>query len=329
MVNNVLTDVQKASKLLDIYRGEVDDFFKLWPPDKKYFFSEDGKAFLAYGIKRKAAVCMGDAIGPERSIMQLLPEFKSYCHDHALTMAFIQTTNKYSSAYKSIGLRNILIGADAVIDLGHFTGSTVHNKYFRNIVNRFEKQSCTVSKYVPPHDNRLISELKQVSDSWAKLPHRKEWSFLTGRFDAEYLQLVTLHVLRDKNGKAQAFANELPSFKPGVATIDLMRHRKDAPTNSIDYLFIRLLQVKNQEGYTSFNLGISPLDGKPFTANLSARLLIYTYRISNRFIGFKGLHQFKSKYEPIWEPRYVWYQGSPLRLLQLGVAVSKLLKGSS
>lgn len=323
-----VSDYDRARKLLDIYRGEVDDFFKLWPPDKLFYFSKDKKAFISYGVRRNVAICMGDPAGAEHSIKLLLKDFGEFCSEHQLKPAFIQTTDKYRESYTAVGLRSVLIGADAVINLDDFTLNTIHNKYFRNLVNRYHKNHFSFETSLPPHNKKLLAELKNVSDSWLTLPHRKEWSFLTGRLNTEYLQQVTLYVLRDGKGKAQAFANEIPSFKPGIVTIDLMRHRSDAPTNSIDILFIQLLQLKNKDGYTAFNLGLSPLDGKPFVSGLAAKTLIYLYRLSNRFIGFNGLHQFKAKYKPIWEPRFVWYQDGRRNLIPIGIAVIKLLNGS-
>ena len=320
-------EYQRARKLLDIHKGDVDDFFKFWPPDKDYFFSSDNKAFIAYAVRKKVAVCMGAPVGPDASVKQLLVEFKHHCKERSWIMAFIQVSDRHKEAYKNINLRSILIGADALVDLNHFTNSTVKNKYFRNIVNRFSKVEFSVSKHKPPHSTKLIHELRTISDSWLSLPHRKEWSFLTGRFDPDYLQHVTLYALRNRHGSAQAFTNELPSYRPGVATIDLMRHRRDAPTNSIDYLFITLMRSRSDEGYASFSLGMSPLDGKQFTNAPAAKILARFYKISDRFIGFRGLHQFKAKYEPNWEPSYVWYQGGPLRLVQIGWAVFTLLGG--
>jgi len=319
-------DRLRAHKLLDSYHGEVDDFFKLWPADKLYFFSRDKKAFLAYGISHKAAICMGDPVGPPDSIKFLLIQFKDYCDEKDLTMAFIQTNNKCRDAYKLIGLHNILIGSDAVIDIDHFLSQTIHNKYFRNLVNRKDKQKFEVSTYLPPHNKTLLNEIEVISNSWIKLPHRKEWSFLTGRFDNDYLQQVVLQVLRDEKGKAQAFVNEIPSYKPGVFTIDLMRHRSGAPANCMDFLFIDIIKTKRKEGFKSFNLGMSPIDGQKYVSNLADSLLLSTYKLSNSFIGFRGLHQFKAKYEPNWDPRYVWYQGSVLNLPRIGWAVYSLLR---
>lgn len=321
-----ISDSRRARQLLEIYRGETDDFFKLWPTGKRYFFDSGNKAFIAYGLKYQVAVCMGGPAGREQSVKLLMSEFKNYCTEHHLTAAFIQTTAKYNEIYPGNGFRSLLIGADAVVDIDSFYKRTVHNKYFRNIVNRFEKGGFIVKKYKSPHSAELLKDLKRVSDSWLKLPHRKEWSFLTGCFDNDYLQQVNLYVLRDKKGIAQAFANETPTFKPGVATIDLMRHMRDSPPNSIDYLFIRMMLELSEAGYDSFNIGMSPLDGKHFAVNFQARLLLGLYGLSENFIGFRGLHQFKAKYQPKWEPRYVWYQGGPLKLPHIGLAIYQLMK---
>jgi phosphatidylglycerol lysyltransferase len=211
-----------------------------------------------------------------------MKEFGGYCVSRNLTIAFIQSTNRCKKADPAGLLRHVLIGADAVINLKRFNSTTVHNKYFRNIVNRFEKHNFSVTTHHPPHSKALVKELCQVSDSWLKLPHRKEWSFLTGSFDIDYLQQMTLHVLRDANGKAQAFVNELPSFKIGVATIDLMRRLNNAPANCMDFLFICLMKDRLAEGYKGFSLGMSPLDGKPYIANRASKAVHRAYRISNK-----------------------------------------------
>jgi len=319
-------DQWRANKLLDIYRGEVDDYFKIWPPDKKYFFSKDGRSFIAYGVKFKVAICYGDPNGPEDGIGDCLKEFKNYCYSQGLKMAFIQTTDKFETIYKKIALHRILIGADAVIDLKNFVTTTVHNKYFRNIVNRFSKKEFVVLKYLPPHKEELIKELKKISDNWLKLPHHKEWNFLTGRFDNDYLQQVPVFVIRDGHGKAWAFANQLPSYKLGVSTVDLMRRFKNAPPNITDYLFIEMMKQLKNDGYSAFNLGMSPIDGRPFAKTVADKILIFIYGTSNRFIGFRGLHQFKAKYKPAWDDRYVWYEGSPIYLFKYGLAISRLIK---
>jgi phosphatidylglycerol lysyltransferase len=317
---------QLAHKILNTYGGEVDDFFKLWPADKRYFFSSDKKAFIAYGAKYGVAVCMGAPAGSDKSIGLVLAEFKDYCAKQHLKMVFVQTTSRHKDEFLFNGLRSILIGADAVVDLKRFNETTVRSKNFRNIVNRFDKLGYTFEKSSPPHNVALIDELRIVSDSWLTLAHRKEWSFLTGRYDIDYLQQVKLDILRDQDGHVKAFFNELPNFRHGTATIDLMRHSADALPNSVDYLFTRLMADKQSEGYKSFSLGISPIDGRPFAVSRADKVLARFYGMTNSFIGFRGLHRFKAKYDPDWEPSYVWYQGHPRNLFHIGFSILSLLR---
>ena len=108
-------------------------------------------------------------------------------------------------------------------------------------------------------------------------------------------------------------------------TIDLMRHGADAPPNSIDFLFIAIMEAKHKQGYDYFNLGMSPLDAKPFIKSRTERLVHHGYKLTDSFIGFRGLHRFKAKYQPIWEPRYVIYQKGPGHLPKIGMAVFRLL----
>jgi len=58
-------------------------------------------------------------------------------------------------------------------------------------------------------------------------------------------------------------------------------------------------------------LGLSPLAGvgeTPTSPRLE-KVLRYLYEHLNQFYNFKGLHEFKEKFHPRWEPRYFVYPG--------------------
>ena len=315
----------QARELLDKYGGDVDDYFKLWPQDKSYFFSSDNEAFIAYGVARGVAVCFANPEGRPGSIRPLMQEFVEFCFNNGWLMAFIAANDKYEAVYEEFGFSRTTIGADAVINIDTFLEETVKNKYFRNIVNRFTKANFTTEQYLPPHGPKLITELKYVSNDWLKVPGRKEWHFITGRFSPQYFQETPLFVLRDDKGKALAFVNELPRYKAGEATIDLMRHRRDIPKNAMDFLFIELMcRLQEEEGIKRFNLGLSPLARENFSDSASKRLMDFIYRASQAFISTKGLHQYKAKFDPVWEPRYVYYTGTTASLPKVGLALQRL-----
>lgn len=313
-----------AHALLEKYGGDIDDYFKLWPQDKSYFFSGDGEAFIAYSVARGVAVCFANPEGKPESIDQLLQDFKAFCFNNGWLVAFIAASDKHKTLFAQLGFKDLLIGADAVVSIEKFLSETVRNKYFRNIVNRFKKGSFSCARYLPPHSPKLINELRAVSNDWLKVPGRKEWRFLTGRFSSRYFHETPLFVVRDEHGKALAFVNELPSFKAGEATIDLMRHRRDIPKNTMDYLFVELMRRLHEQHVARFNLGLSPIASQNFSDKSTKRLLDYIYLATQRFVSTKGLHQYKAKFGPDWEPRYVYYVGNTSSLPQIGLALSKL-----
>lgn len=323
-LRKVPAERKQAREILETYGGDVDDYFKLWPQDKSYFFSTDNEAFIAYGVARGVAICLGGPEGRPESIEPMMHAFKKFCFNNGWLIAFIAVSEKHKAPFTRLGFNNLVIGADAVIDIDTFLSQTVRNKYFRNIVNRFQKGNFTCDHHLPPHSPELINELRAVSNDWLKVPGRKEWRFLTGRFSSRYFSETPLFVMRDERGKALAFVNELPSFKAGEATIDLMRHRRDIPKNAMDYLFVELMRRLQTEQFERFNLGLSPMARQNLSDNASRRLLDYIYLATQAFVSTKGLHQYKAKFDPTWEPRYVFYTGNTPSLPIIGLALSKL-----
>jgi phosphatidylglycerol lysyltransferase len=52
----------------------------------------------------------------------------------------------------------------------------------------------------------------------------------------------------DRESRIVAFANRIPSFARNEATIDLMRHRLEVEYGSMDFLFIRIMDMLCEDG---------------------------------------------------------------------------------
>jgi lysylphosphatidylglycerol synthetase-like protein (DUF2156 family) len=70
---------------------------------------------------------------------------------------------------------------------------------------------------------------------------------------------------------------------------------------------------------------MSPLDARQFPDSPITKLIVNGYKLSNKYFAFKGLHQFKNKYEPEWEARYARFYGNPKSWLPTSRAVIKML----
>jgi phosphatidylglycerol lysyltransferase len=90
-----------------------------------------------------------------------------------------------------------------------------------------------------------------------------------------------------------------------------MRHRRSAPKNSMEGLFIFLMLWGKAEGYEAFNLGMAPFSGLESTEFTSFwnRVLSFVYRYGRTFYNFQGLRAYKDKFDPVWEPKYFAYPG--------------------
>ena len=86
-----------------------------------------------------------------------------------------------------------------------------------------------------------------------------------------------------------------------------MRYDDSAPPGVMDYLFLQLMQYGKDRGYRWFNLGMAPLSGVEARSRtqLWNRAAALAFQHGENFYNFQGLRQYKEKFHPIWEPRYL------------------------
>jgi phosphatidylglycerol lysyltransferase len=305
---------RRMSDLLSLYGGTSEDFFKLWPHDKQYYFSETSRSGLAFHVYHGVALCLGDPAGDKREFKQLLSDFQALCFGNDWLPAFIHVTAARRRLYESQGYGLQKIGQEAILDIEKFQTSMASNKYFRQIRNKFTKQNFTCELLKPPHHPAVLERLSVISADWLQEGGRVERGFAMGYFSSEYMQLCPVMVVRDAAGTIQGFVNQLPTeFDKQEANFDLLRHTQGSLGNINDYLLMSFIDILSSEGYQRLNLGLCPLTGlhEPDTdkTSLIDGVLRFAYANGDRFYSFSGLYRFKAKYEPSWRDRYIAYQG--------------------
>ncbi len=110
---------------------------------------------------------------------------------------------------------------------------------------------------------------------------------------------------------AVAFANIVPEYARNEVSIDLMRRRHEVENGTMEFLFGSLLLWSREQGYDTFNLGLSALSGvgEALDDPAAEKVMHYVYDHMNQFYNFQGLHAFKEKFNPTWEPRYIVFPG--------------------
>ena len=117
----------------------------------------------------------------------------------------------------------------------------------------------------------------------------------------------------------------------GEVTVGLMRHRPDCASRyAMEYLFVRLIQYFREQGYSSFSLGMVPLAGfhtHPLAPRWH-RLGRLIWSLGRRFYNFQGLRDYKDKFDPVWESKFLASPGG-LRLPMILTNVATLISGGA
>ncbi|MGB8699375.1 MAG: phosphatidylglycerol lysyltransferase domain-containing protein [Thermosynechococcaceae cyanobacterium] len=277
--------------------------------DKAYYFSPSGQSMIAYVPKGRGAIALGDPIGPPEDREEAILGFQKFCDRNDWHPAFYQTLPDNLALYASLGFRVLKIGEEAIIDLKTFTLKGKTGQNFRTTLNKFKKLGYQVEFYHPPLPAELLPELRDISDEWLRMVQGSEKKFSLGWFDETYLNECDIAVVRTAQGHLSVFANVVSEYQINEITIDLMRHRKNMENGTMDFLFVSMFQYFQEKGYDGFNLGLSALSGVGGSEQ-APRLekgMHYLYEHLNQFYNFKGLHAYKEKFHPRWEPRYLVY----------------------
>jgi phosphatidylglycerol lysyltransferase len=317
---------QQAEALLADHGRLPEHYFALWP-DKSYFFSHDRSGFIAYRTAAGVAIGLSDPVAPEDSTSALAGQFLEFCAGNGWSAAFLYAQPDRLAAYERLGLRALRIGSDAIVNLEHFCAETRTSKQFRKVKRRIEEDGYSTAYLEPPHPDELVRQLSEVSRDWLTLPGRRERYFALGAFTTEYLQRCPVFVVMDADRRAAAFANLTPAYRPGMATIDMMRHRPGAPHGMMDYMFQELFCLMRERGFRTFDLGLAPMAGvgeRPEDAT-EEKVVRQVFELLGRYFPFEGLREYKAKYEPVWEDRFLVYQGGPPGLVKTAIALARVL----
>jgi phosphatidylglycerol lysyltransferase len=291
--------------------------------DKDVYWAQEEKVLIVYKKIGNKLVVLGDPIGEESLINKAIKEFNEYSEAKGLKPVFYQINPQNMHYYHETGFRFLKLGEEGTVNLANFSIEGKQGAKLRTRLNKFTRNNYTFSVVEPPYTWEVLSELRQISDSW--LGNEKEKGFSVVSFSEEYVSFFPVAILADPNGRIIAFATLATDYKASIA-IDLMRKSADAPHGTMDVLFIHIFKWAKERGYHSCSLGMAPLSnvGGCKHSFLSEKLIYMAYQHGNSLYNFKGLKEFKSKFACGWEPKYLAYKKTflPVVLLQLVLLIN-------
>jgi lysylphosphatidylglycerol synthetase-like protein (DUF2156 family) len=309
----------EAEALLHKYSGSSEDYFKLWPHDKSYFLTKNQNGFIAYRQVGPVSFALANPIADDAQKARILTSFIRKNKASRLRTCFLMVNESDMALYENAGLEVTQIGASAEVNIDKFLNGTVRDKWWRWKKNSALKSGYSYSISKPPHSDVFLQQLKAVSDEWLKVGGHEERGFALGYFDEEYMQQCVIHYLHNEHGKIFAFTNQLPQFKRlKVATIDLLRYLPEA-NNTMPFLLLNVIEHAKENNFEVFDLGFVPF------AKASGPLLNIARTLSTGRFSAKGLEQFKNKFEPVWRPNYMAYDGDLADLALIAINLERVM----
>ena len=299
--------------------------------DKRIIFSESRRAFIMYGVAGRSWVALGDPVGPVAEHRELAWQFREEADRHDAWAVFYSVSSASLPLCIDLGLSLMKLGETAIVPLGDFSLGGGTRKGLRRVLKDVEADGGCFRLHPPDEVPALLPELRRVSDDWLTLKHTREKGFSLGYFDEAYLANFPVAVVR-VGGRIVAFANVWASGGREELSFDLMRHSTDAPRGVMDFLFIRLMLWGHENGFQRFDLGMAPLSGveRRELGPMWARAGAWLYTHGEHFYNFQGLRQYKDKFDPRWEPRYLASPGGlalPRVLANISILVSRGVRG--
>lgn len=288
--------------------------------DKHFLFSKQRDAFLMYSVRGRSYIAMGDPVGNPDQFDELIWRFREMADRAHSRAALYQVSADLLPLYVDSGFQLVKLGEEALLPLASFSleGSTYRDA--RQAINRAARDGMTFDIISAADVPSVEPELRRVSDSWLAIKSSGEKGFSLGAYSADYIRHFDVAVVRH-NGCIVAFTNMWKTESKRELSVDLMRH--DQEHRVMDFLFTSLMLWGKKEGYTYFNLGMAPLAGliTHQLAPLWTRLGTFLFQHGERFYNFQGLHAFKEKYNPEWQPRYLAYAGGSVLRVLIDVAL--------
>jgi lysyl-tRNA synthetase class 2 len=280
--------------------------------DKSYFFSGDRSAFLAYRVVGGIAIVAGDPIGQQEQRDCLVRDFIEFAHARGWRIAILGASQAALGVYRTLGLRTVYHGDEAVVDTARFSLEGRAIRKVRQSVHRLDRAGFSVCALRPSQvDPFMRDELEALARDWrGTAPERGFVMALDALFrlgDDEALFVVGL----DERGSPAGLLHFCVSHAGSALSLSTMPRRRDVPNGFNEWLICEAIAWARDRGFGRVSLNFSP-----FAALLAPdaeltrpqRLEAAVLRRLKGWFQLDNLLVFNRKFLPEWEPRYVVYE---------------------
>ncbi|TMD98595.1 MAG: DUF2156 domain-containing protein [Chloroflexi bacterium] len=263
-----------------------------------------GGGCVAYTLRGRTALALGDPICPPESVRNAAGEFVAHCDRHDWIPAFYQVDE--DAPYRALDLTLVAVGAEAVVPLSDFTLAGKRRADLRYALHRCEKAGVRFAFAAGPDALAAHGEqLEEVSGAWLRSRRSPELAYSLGTLSTLADADIVVGLAFAEDGRLEAFVSWLPVPMRGAWTLDLMRRRPDSTYGVIEALIVRSVAEARGRGIVELSLGMTPRVISSGEPRGPERALRAVYWGLDRFQRSRMLHDYKEKFGPRWEERYL------------------------
>lgn len=307
-------EIGMLRRLIDKYGNDPLNEFSFLP-DKHLFFHGGGEnlSVVVYALWRDVAVTLTDPIGPKENRETVIEAFTRFCVEQDWHPVFYEVSAETLELYHKTGFSTFKVAEDARIRLADFTLQGGKFQNLRTALNKARKTGTTFLWYDGAKiDLKMEAQMQAISNEWLQSKNGMEMTFDMGAFSIARIRNYGASLAIDAAGKVEAFSTWMPYGQGKGRCLDLMRCRLEARGTMMDFLIVSSIEYFRAKGIEEVSLGNAPLANIENDMNRlvpEEKAIRYLFENFKRLYGYKSLFDFKKKYNPQWQGRYVAYAG--------------------
>ncbi|HEY4991814.1 MAG TPA: DUF2156 domain-containing protein, partial [Nakamurella sp.] len=292
-----------------------------------YWFTADGKSFVAYRVEGGVAITTGDPVGPPADLAGTTEEFVAFCNAENWTPCLYSTTDAVKEITDGFGWPSLQVAEETVLPLGKlaFTGKKFQD--IRTSISRAGKGGIS-AEWVRYHDAPLAirDQIQAISEEWVSDKALPEMGFTLGGLDELDDPAVRCLIAIDQDRTIHGITSWMPCYRDGVTVgwkLDFMRRRGEGFKGVMEFLIGTAALDLQKEGAEFVSLSGAPLaQANPGDEQSGVqKLLEVVGKTMEPVYGFRSLLKFKAKFQPEYQPMYMCYPEAAV-LPRIGLGIS-------
>lgn len=241
---------------------------------------------------RNCDITLDDPFGPAAQ-SEILIRLARHAQSAGRGLALYKCSASTAKITQQLGMRAFKIGSEAIINTHNFNTNGSAFRQLRRKLRNAEKAGITVTENRPRY-----MELAAIDAEWQRKSGAAR-GFSMGYLSPALMARQRMFIALDQD-QPIAFITFL--IGANKWTLDIVRTKARCPDGVVHSLVMAAVDAAHEDGIATLSLAAAPFKLDAPARSLAEHVVQYLF---NRSPECRGLAQFKSSFDPKWEPKYL------------------------